>query len=312
VTLASKAFNFMTIQFLPLVSIGVPTYNRPKTLEKTLASLVRQTYPNIEIIVSDNCSPTPDTEQVVREYMERDSRIRYFKQERNIGVFYNFKFVFDVSTGDYFTWAADDDTRADNYIEACMNIFQQADQSSELLLVNSYSQMVDPNLQHVLKVDRGCTTVGLKPSQRYYRYLSSIYTEQAAIGDLIYGVIKSQPLKEVMEKQPNILDWDHIFLATLAIEGEFLSIPEPLMTSSPGGMSTLQDAKKMAKIQLIQNPLYINKAQWVRCLFLQQRVWSSSKIFIFNKIKLSIWVIFDTLVKHFMRSSSKIKVKVNN
>ncbi|MEL6166686.1 MAG: glycosyltransferase, partial [Cyanobacteria bacterium J06628_3] len=41
----------------PLVSIIIPTYNRPEYLNLALASAVQQTYQNIEIIVSDNCSP---------------------------------------------------------------------------------------------------------------------------------------------------------------------------------------------------------------------------------------------------------------
>jgi len=38
----------------PLVTVGVPTYNRPKGLKRALNSLVNQTYQNLEIIVSDN------------------------------------------------------------------------------------------------------------------------------------------------------------------------------------------------------------------------------------------------------------------
>lgn len=40
----------------PLVSIGIPTYNRPQRLRKTLAGITCQTYSNLEIIVSNNCS----------------------------------------------------------------------------------------------------------------------------------------------------------------------------------------------------------------------------------------------------------------
>ena len=40
----------------PLVSVGIPTYNRPKGLKRLLKQIQNQTYKNIEIIVSDNCS----------------------------------------------------------------------------------------------------------------------------------------------------------------------------------------------------------------------------------------------------------------
>ncbi|MBK7374561.1 MAG: glycosyltransferase [Chitinophagaceae bacterium] len=43
----------------PLVTVGIPTYNRPGGLERTLACITVQTYANLEIIVSDNCSADP-------------------------------------------------------------------------------------------------------------------------------------------------------------------------------------------------------------------------------------------------------------
>ena len=42
-----------------LVSIGIPIYNQPESLEKTLNSITKQTYQNLEIIISDNHSPGP-------------------------------------------------------------------------------------------------------------------------------------------------------------------------------------------------------------------------------------------------------------
>ncbi len=93
----------------PLVSVGIPTYNRPEGLRRTLKCITGQTYRNLEIIVSDNCSPGPETEAIVREFMDRDSRIQYFCQEKNRGPEFNFKFVLEKATGEYFMWAADDD-----------------------------------------------------------------------------------------------------------------------------------------------------------------------------------------------------------
>jgi hypothetical protein len=291
----------MALTSSPLVSIGIPTYNRPQRLKNTLSSLVKQTYSNLEIIISDNCSPGQETEQVVREFMEQDSRIKYFRQEQNVGMFYNFKFAFDVSEGEYFAWAADDDARSENYIEECLRVFQEHHETSNLVLVNSFSQLVDPDTQTVLKTDYGCTTVGLSSAERIYKYLSTIYTEQAAVGDLIYGLIDSQALRQAMELQPNALDWDHIFLATLALMGEFHTIPKPLMSSGPGGMSTLKDVQKMAKIQLIEKPLYIKRARWVRAFFLQSRIWNDSTINLIDKLKMSFWINRETF-QRFLKS----------
>ena len=69
----------------PLVSVGIPTYNRPEGLRRTLECITGQTYRNLEIIVSDNCSPDPEVERVVRSFMAHDARIQYFRQPENKG-----------------------------------------------------------------------------------------------------------------------------------------------------------------------------------------------------------------------------------
>ena len=91
-----------------LVSIGIPTYNRPDGLRRTLEYITNQTYKNIEVIVSDNCSPGNDVRSIVNKFVEHDSRIKFYQQETQTGVNNNFKFVFRESCGQYFMWAADD------------------------------------------------------------------------------------------------------------------------------------------------------------------------------------------------------------
>ena len=86
----------MTRKSFPLVSVGIPTYNRPEKLKEILSSIISQTYQNLEIIVSDNCSSNAETERVVSDLMKIDPRIRYFYQKENLGLFYNFKFVFST------------------------------------------------------------------------------------------------------------------------------------------------------------------------------------------------------------------------
>lgn len=103
-----------------LVSVGIPTFNRPDGLRRTLNQITGQTYKNLEIIISDNASPNTDVEGVVKDFMKDDSRIRYFRQEKNIGAWGNFKYVLARASGDYFMWAADDDEWLPEFIEACL------------------------------------------------------------------------------------------------------------------------------------------------------------------------------------------------
>ena len=92
-----------------LVSVGIPTYNRPQGLRLALECVTLQTYKNLEIIISDNFSTNPEVELVIKEYKDKDQRIRYFRNSENIGATKNFDLVLEKATGKYFMWAADDD-----------------------------------------------------------------------------------------------------------------------------------------------------------------------------------------------------------
>lgn len=107
----------------PFVSIAIPTYNRAHSyLQSTLESALSQTYDNIEIIVSDNCS-TDHTEHLVKQY--RDNRIRYFKQPENIGLKNNFNFCVQQATGRYFLLLCDDDLIDSDFVETCASALEK-------------------------------------------------------------------------------------------------------------------------------------------------------------------------------------------
>jgi glycosyltransferase involved in cell wall biosynthesis len=101
---------------LPKVSIGMPVFNGKKVIREALDSLLKQTFTGFELIISDNAS-TDGTEAICREYAARDPRIRYVRQSENRGIAANFNFVLDEAVGEYFMWAACDDTRSPDFLE---------------------------------------------------------------------------------------------------------------------------------------------------------------------------------------------------
>lgn len=66
-----------------LVSIIMPSYNTAQYIEKTIKSVLDQTYTNWELIIVDDCS-TDNTDEVVKNYLT-DKRIKYLKNEQNSG-----------------------------------------------------------------------------------------------------------------------------------------------------------------------------------------------------------------------------------
>src|SRR4029079_8481056 len=113
----------------PLVSIGLPTYNRASTLGRALDSVLMQDYQNIELVISDNAS-TDETQAICLAARERDKRIRYLRFETNQGPTVNFREVLKQSGGEFFMWLADDDWLEPGYLTSCMNVFLAEPQHS--------------------------------------------------------------------------------------------------------------------------------------------------------------------------------------
>ncbi|AEM22069.1 glycosyl transferase family 2 [Brachyspira intermedia PWS/A] len=92
----------------PLVSVLIPTYNRKDLLKRALDSVLKQTYKNIEIYITDNAS-TDGTKEFILEYLNNDNRIIYSRREKNIGPLYNGSEAYTHLKGKYAIVLCDDD-----------------------------------------------------------------------------------------------------------------------------------------------------------------------------------------------------------
>jgi glycosyltransferase involved in cell wall biosynthesis len=174
---------------LPLVSVGIPCYNRPQGLDKLLASIIRQTFDNIEILISDNCSTNPDVQKVAQKYVAQDSRIQVFRQPTNIGLIGNHQFVRDRARGKYFMWASDDDEFPLDYIEVCLRHFADAPDimmvgpSCDRYLDGKYLSSYEnwSNLgQSTYQRLRDLMPDGFNYHWRFEQYWSGLYIREAA------------------------------------------------------------------------------------------------------------------------------------
>lgn len=95
----------------------MPVYNGAADLPRALDALLVQSHRNLEIIISDNAS-TDATPDICLGYAARDPRIRYFRNQTNIGAPANFERVLRLARGPYFMWAACDDWWAPDFVSA--------------------------------------------------------------------------------------------------------------------------------------------------------------------------------------------------
>ncbi len=76
-----------------LIGVGLPVYNGEEFLATAIDSVLAQTFPDFEVLISDNAS-TDRTEEICREYVARDSRVKYFRAPENRGIVWNYNEVF--------------------------------------------------------------------------------------------------------------------------------------------------------------------------------------------------------------------------
>jgi len=124
----------------PRLSILIPTFNRAEMLVEAVDSALAQTYPNLEIIVSDNAS-TDGTAAVMARY-QGEPRLRYHRNETNLGMVGNWRqAVRDLATGEFFLLLSDDDSLLDpDYLARAARLIQA---HPEVVLVYGEGWLLD-------------------------------------------------------------------------------------------------------------------------------------------------------------------------
>lgn len=92
----------------PLISILIPNFNYVKYVAAAVDSALAQTYPNVEVVVSDNCS-TDGAWELLNERYGDDPRVRLYQNERNIGMARNFDRLLELARGRYVMCLSSDD-----------------------------------------------------------------------------------------------------------------------------------------------------------------------------------------------------------
>jgi len=107
----------------PLVSVITPVYNREKYLAKCIESILNQTYENFEfIIIDDNSSDL--TVNIIKDYLLRDSRIKFLENNKNLGATLSFNRGLDIAKGKYIARMDSDDISFLDRFKKQVDIFE--------------------------------------------------------------------------------------------------------------------------------------------------------------------------------------------
>ena len=120
---------------VPKVSVLMPAYNAASFIEDAIQSVLAQTFTDYELVIVDNCS-TDSTKEIIAQYLS-DKRIKYFRNETNIGVVGNFNKCFSHAQGDYLKVLCADDKFHPQLLEKFVPVMEH---SPNVSIVASYSQ----------------------------------------------------------------------------------------------------------------------------------------------------------------------------
>ncbi|MFG4004744.1 glycosyltransferase family 2 protein [Flavobacterium aquidurense] len=110
------------LDFVPKVTIAIPTFKRVDLLKEAIDSAINQKfYSNYDIIVVDNDPQRGcETEKLLTTYT--DNRISYYKNSENIGMSGNWNRLFELAQGEYVVMLHDDDLIVTSFLSACMQL----------------------------------------------------------------------------------------------------------------------------------------------------------------------------------------------
>jgi glycosyltransferase involved in cell wall biosynthesis len=198
--------------------MGLPVYNGEAFLARAIGSLLAQTYRDFELIICDNAS-TDATESICRAFAGRDPRIRYFRNEKNVGAMGNFRRAFDLSRGELFKWSAHDDEHEPEFVERCVAVL---DADPRVVLAYTCSREIDETGTTLRVRSTGVDASHDAASRRFRELVRRDYPCVAAFGVARSGVLRRTRLFQ------NYADCDRVLLAEIGLQGRIVELPEPL------------------------------------------------------------------------------------
>ena len=240
----------------PLISIGLPVFNGQDYLPTALNCLLSQDFDDFELIISDNAS-TDATEAICQQAAAADPRIRYYRNDRNIGASANYKRVYNLSRGVFFKWASHDDECHPSLLRRCLETFECA--SDKTVLVFPRAVIIDEVGQVVEVSPDGVDGSRPRPADR----LASLMAH-GKYGHPLWGLIRSDALRRT--RLMGHVEADHVLLAELALLGEMIEIPEFLHRQRRHAQSAIRLHRTPAELLAWHDPTRsraLNLPQWM-------------------------------------------------
>jgi glycosyltransferase involved in cell wall biosynthesis len=207
---------------MPQVSIGMPVYNGERYLSEAIDSVLAQTFEDFELIISDNAS-TDRTAEICQAYAEKDTRVQYYCNERNLGIGRNFSQIVELSSGKYFKYLAHDDGIEPEFLERCVPIL---DRDPTVVLACSKYINVNEHKRMSWNLDYEHSLMSSHAHERFRKLLSCTKAQVLPV----FGLIRLEVLRQTHLIR-GFVGTDFCLLVELALKGKFSQVPEYLIRS---------------------------------------------------------------------------------
>ncbi|MFZ1413393.1 MAG: glycosyltransferase family 2 protein [Defluviicoccus sp.] len=214
----------MTQSLTPRVAVGLPVYNGENYLRIAIESVLAQTFQDFELIICDNVS-TDSTPAICAAYAERDPRVRYHRNPRNLGAAPNFNLTFKLISPsvEFFRWISHDDTMPPDSLEKSVRAL---DAHPDLVLCTSLIGMIDPDGTQTSVYDSAleATRTSDRPSERFFDTALRTHNNYDT-----YGLIRRSAIENSL-MMPSYYSGEKTTLVELSLRGKFIHIPEVLFS----------------------------------------------------------------------------------
>ena len=179
-----------------LVSIGIPTYNRPEALESCVKNILNQTYNNIEILISDNNSNNIKNKNLYKSKLFKNPKIKLFLNNKNHGVLKNTINVLNKAKGDYFCWVSDDDWRSSTFLEEMFNDIERLGEG--YICFSKYIEKINDCRESDMHLKRKNNLNFLKSNSKFIRKIFYYLLDNAnGKCNLFYSLIPTKELRKI-------------------------------------------------------------------------------------------------------------------
>jgi glycosyltransferase involved in cell wall biosynthesis len=203
----------------PRVTLAMPVYNGERFVAEAICSVLAQDYADFELIITDNAS-TDKTEMICREFATADPRIKYIRNERNLGAGPNHNKGFELASGEFFKWCSCDDYMSSDYVGACVRAL---DADPGAVLAYGVTTNVDEEGRSIFLPGETMMPemTDALPARRFHKAMTTLWT----VDQETYGLFRSSALMKT-DLQASYSGSDHNLLREVALLGRFTFVPD--------------------------------------------------------------------------------------